>query len=95
MPSGPRYRHFSGLRERFRIGDEYEIVDARESDTILVNKPGCLLLSVDHLEAGFRLLLPEVEKALLNIWGVSPIQLTPNTWRYICIFGVVCKLKEI
>ncbi|MQL75563.1 hypothetical protein Taro_007967, partial [Colocasia esculenta] len=93
--SGVRCRHYSGLRERFRIGEEYEIIDAKESDSILVNKPGCLILSVDHLEAGFRLPLPEVAKALLNTWGVSPIQLTPNTWRYICIFGVVCKLKEI
>ncbi|MQL72018.1 hypothetical protein Taro_004341 [Colocasia esculenta] len=93
--SGPRYRHYSGLRERFRIGDEYEIVDAKEGESFLVNKPGCLLLSVDHLEAGFRLPLPEVAKALLNCWGVSPIQLTPNTWRYICIFGVICKMKKI
>ncbi|MQL76222.1 hypothetical protein Taro_008604 [Colocasia esculenta] len=93
--SGPRYRHYSGLRERFRIGDEYEIIDAKEGESFLVNKPGCLLLSVDHLEAGFRLPLPEVAKALLNCWGVSPIQLTPNTWRYICIFGVICKIKEI
>ncbi|MQL94641.1 hypothetical protein Taro_027299 [Colocasia esculenta] len=93
--SGPRYRHYSGFRERFRIGDEYEIIDAKEGESILVNKPGCLLLSVDHLEAGFRLPLPAVAKALLNCWGVSPIQLTPNTWRYICIFGVICKLKEI
>ncbi|MQL96089.1 hypothetical protein Taro_028762 [Colocasia esculenta] len=93
--SGPRYRHYSGLRERFRIGDEYEIIDAKEGESFLVNKPGCLLLSVDHLEAGFRLPLPEVAKALLNCWGVSPIQLTPNTWRYICIFSVICKLKEI
>ncbi|MQL81066.1 hypothetical protein Taro_013521 [Colocasia esculenta] len=93
--SGPRYLHYSGLREHFRIGDEYEIVDAKEGETLLANKPGCLLLSVDHLEAGFRLPLPEVAKALLNCWGVSPIQLTPNTWRYICIFGVICKIKEI
>ncbi|MQM08221.1 hypothetical protein Taro_041073 [Colocasia esculenta] len=93
--SGPRYRHYSGLRERFRIGDEYEIIDAKEGESFLVNKPGCLLLYVDHLEAGFRLPLSEVAKALLNCWGVSPIQLTPNTWRYICIFGVICKLKEI
>ncbi|MQL85391.1 hypothetical protein Taro_017902 [Colocasia esculenta] len=93
--SGPRYRHYNGLRERFRIGDEYEIIDAKEGESFLVNKPGCLLLSVDHLEAGFRLPLPEVAKALLNCWGVSPIQLTPNTWRYICIFGVICKIKEI
>ncbi|MQL69334.1 hypothetical protein Taro_001644 [Colocasia esculenta] len=93
--SGPRYRHYSGLRERFRIGDEYEIIDAKEGESFLVNKPGCLLLSVDHLEVGFRLPLPEVAKALLNCWGVSPIQLTPNTWRYICIFGVICKVKEI
>ncbi|MQM11376.1 hypothetical protein Taro_044284 [Colocasia esculenta] len=93
--SGPRYRHYSGLRERFRIGDEYEIIDAKEGESFLVNKPGCLLLSVDHLKAGFRLPLPEVAKALLNCWGVSPIQLTPNTWRYICIFGVICKIKEI
>ncbi|MQM22558.1 hypothetical protein Taro_055611 [Colocasia esculenta] len=93
--SGPRYRHYSGLRERFRIGDEYEIIDAKEGESFLVNKPGCLLLSVDHLEAGFRLPLPKVAKALLNCWGVSPIQLTPNTWRYICIFGVICKVKEI
>ncbi|MQM09847.1 hypothetical protein Taro_042728 [Colocasia esculenta] len=92
--SGPRY-HYSGLRERFRIGDEYEIIDAKEGESFLVNKLGCLLLSVDHLEAGFRLPLPEVAKALLNCWGVSPIQLTPNTWRYICIFGVICKVKEI
>ncbi|MQL69620.1 hypothetical protein Taro_001951, partial [Colocasia esculenta] len=93
--SGPRYCHYSGLCERFRIGDEYEIIDAKEGESFLVNKPGCLLLSLDHLEAGFRLPLPEVAKALLNVWGVSPIQLTPNTWRYICIFGVICKIKEI
>ncbi|MQM06844.1 hypothetical protein Taro_039672 [Colocasia esculenta] len=93
--SGPRYRHYSGLRERFKIGDEYEIVDAKEGESFLVNKPGCLLLSVDHLEAGFQLPLPEVAKALLNCWGISPIQLTPNTWRYICIFGVICRMKEI
>ncbi|MQM22351.1 hypothetical protein Taro_055402 [Colocasia esculenta] len=93
--SGPRYRHYSELHEQFRIGDEYEIIDAKEGESFLVNKPGCLLLSVDHLEAGFRLPLPEVAKALLNCWGVSPIQLTPNTWRYICIFGVICKIKEI
>ncbi|MQM21870.1 hypothetical protein Taro_054915, partial [Colocasia esculenta] len=93
--SGPWYRHYSGLRERFRIGDEYEIIDMKEGESFLVNKPDCLLLSVDHLEAGFRLPLPEVAKALLNCWSVSPIQLTPNTWRYICIFGVICKVKEI
>ncbi|MQL91495.1 hypothetical protein Taro_024110 [Colocasia esculenta] len=93
--NGPRYRHYSGLRERFRIGDEYEIIDAKEGESFLVNKPGRLLLSMDHLEAGFRLPLSEVAKALLNCWGVSPIQLTPNTWRYIYIFGVICRMKEI
>ncbi|MQM17805.1 hypothetical protein Taro_050783 [Colocasia esculenta] len=79
--SGPRCRHYNGLRERFRIGDEYEIIDAKEGESYLVNKPGCLPLSMDHMEAGFRLPLPEVAKALLNCWGVSSIQLTPNTWR--------------
>ncbi|MQL80297.1 hypothetical protein Taro_012746 [Colocasia esculenta] len=64
--SGPRYCHYSGLRERFRIGDEYEIVDAKEGESYLVNKPSCLPLSVDHMEAGLRLPLPEVAKALLN-----------------------------
>ncbi|MQL80406.1 hypothetical protein Taro_012867 [Colocasia esculenta] len=93
--SGPRCRHYSGLRERFRIGDEYEIVDAKEGESFLVNKPGCFPLSMDHLKAGFQLPLPEVAKALLNCWGVSPIQLMSNTWRYICIFGVICKIKEI
>ncbi|MQL93261.1 hypothetical protein Taro_025895 [Colocasia esculenta] len=92
---GPRCCHYNGLRERFRIGDEYEIIDAKEGESYLVNKLGCLPLSVDHMEAGLRLLLPEVAKVLLNRWGVSPIQLTPNTWRYICIFGVICRIKQI
>ncbi|MQL72379.1 hypothetical protein Taro_004710 [Colocasia esculenta] len=87
---GPSYRIELGAFQIVNHLVVYEIVSH-----LVVYEVCCLLLSVDHLEAGFRLPLPEVAKALLNTWGVSPIQLTPNTWRYICIFGVVCKLKEI
>ncbi|MQL97879.1 hypothetical protein Taro_030576 [Colocasia esculenta] len=63
---GPRCRHYKGLRKRFRIGDEYEIIMAKEEESHLVNKPRCLTLSLDHMEAGFRLPLLEVAMALLN-----------------------------
>ncbi|MQL81042.1 hypothetical protein Taro_013498 [Colocasia esculenta] len=62
---GPRC-YYSGLQECFRISDEYEIIDAKEGESYLVNKPGCLPLSVDHMEAGLRLPFLEVAKALLN-----------------------------
>ncbi|MQM06072.1 hypothetical protein Taro_038891 [Colocasia esculenta] len=78
---GPRCCHYNRLRECFRIGDEYEIIDAKEGESYLVNKPGCLPLSVDYMEVELRLPFPEVAKALLNRWGVLPIQLTLNTWR--------------
>ncbi|MQL70584.1 hypothetical protein Taro_002896 [Colocasia esculenta] len=92
---GPKYRSYEGLRERFRIGNEYDIVLAKEEESYLVNKPGCLILSLDLLEVGFRLPLPEVARALLNTWGVAPIQLTPNSWRTICVFCIVCKLRGV
>ncbi|MQL77854.1 hypothetical protein Taro_010300, partial [Colocasia esculenta] len=65
---GPKYHFFRGLRERFRIGGEYGIIFAKEEESYLVKKPGCIAPSLDLLEVGFRLSLPEVVKALLNIW---------------------------
>ncbi|MQM01854.1 hypothetical protein Taro_034614 [Colocasia esculenta] len=68
---------------------------AREEDSQLTNRPRCLTLSLDHMEAGFQLPLPEVAKALLNRWGLTLIQLTPNSWRTICIFCIICKLRKV
>ncbi|MQL92518.1 hypothetical protein Taro_025143 [Colocasia esculenta] len=92
---GTKYCSYEGLHERFRIGDEYDIVLAKEEESYLVNKVGCLVLSLELLEAGFWLPLLEVARALLNTWGVAPIQLTPNSWRTICVFCIVCKLRGV
>ncbi|MQL79966.1 hypothetical protein Taro_012408, partial [Colocasia esculenta] len=92
---GPKYRSYEGLRERFWIGAEYDIILAKEEESYLVNKPGCFTLSLDLLEAGFRLSLLEVVRALLNTWGIAPIQLTVNLWRTICVFCIICKLRGV
>ncbi|MQL78130.1 hypothetical protein Taro_010561 [Colocasia esculenta] len=92
---GPKYRSYEGLCEWFWIGTEYDIIMAKEEESYLVNKPGCFTLSLDLLEAGFRLPLPQVARALLNTWGIAPIQLTPNSWRTICIFCIICRLRGV
>ncbi|MQL98692.1 hypothetical protein Taro_031412 [Colocasia esculenta] len=90
-----KYRSFEGLRERFRIGEEYEIVLMREDESYLSQRPGCFVLSLDLLEAGLRLPVPEIAKELLRSWKVAPIQLTPNSWRTIFVFCVMCRKKKI
>ncbi|MQL92230.1 hypothetical protein Taro_024848 [Colocasia esculenta] len=90
-----KYRSFEGLRERFRIGEEYEIVLTREDESYLSQRPGCFVLSLDLLEAGLRLPVPEIVKELLRSWKVAPIQLTPNSWRTIFVFCVMCRKKKI
>ncbi|MQL97808.1 hypothetical protein Taro_030506 [Colocasia esculenta] len=90
-----KYRSFEGLRERFRIGEEYEIVLMREDESHLTLKPGCFMLSLNLLEAGLRLPMPEIAKELLRSWKVAPIQLTPNSWRTIFVFCIICRKKKI
>ncbi|MQL97611.1 hypothetical protein Taro_030307 [Colocasia esculenta] len=90
-----RYRSFEGLRERFRIGEEYDIVLMREDESYLTTRPGCFVLSLDLLEAGLRLPMPEIAKELLRSWKVAPIQLTPNSWRTIFVFCIICKKRKI
>ncbi|MQL96849.1 hypothetical protein Taro_029531 [Colocasia esculenta] len=90
-----KYRSFEGLREHFRIGEEYEIVLMREDESYLTQRPGCFVLSLDLLEAGLRLPVPEIAKELLRSWKVAPIQLTPNSWRTIFVFCVMCRKKKI
>ncbi|MQL71018.1 hypothetical protein Taro_003336 [Colocasia esculenta] len=90
-----KYRSFEGLRERFRIGEEYDIVLMREDESYLTLKPGCFVLSLDLLEAGLRLPMPEIAKELLRSWKVAPIQLTPNSWRTIFVFCIICRKKKI
>ncbi|MQM22678.1 hypothetical protein Taro_055733 [Colocasia esculenta] len=90
-----KYRSFEGLRERFRIGEEYEIVLMREDESHLTLKPGCFVLSLDLLEPGLRLPMPEIAKELLRSWKVAPIQLTPNSWRTIFVFCIICREKKI
>ncbi|MQM18717.1 hypothetical protein Taro_051711, partial [Colocasia esculenta] len=90
-----KYRSFEGLRERFRIGEEYDIVLMREDESYLTLKPGCFVLSLDLLEAGLRLPMSEIAKELLRSWKVAPIQLTPNSWRMIFVFCVICRKKKI
>ncbi|MQM17301.1 hypothetical protein Taro_050270 [Colocasia esculenta] len=72
---GSRYCHYEGLRECFRIGEEYEIVMAKGEELHLVNKPGCFALSVDHMESGFRLPLPEVAK---GFWAQFSLTASPT-----------------
>ncbi|MQL76817.1 hypothetical protein Taro_009217 [Colocasia esculenta] len=86
---------FEGLRERFRIGERYDIVLMREHESYLTTRPGCFVLSLDLLEAGLRLPMPEIAKELLRSWKVAPIQLTPNSWRSIFIFCIICKKRGI
>ncbi|MQM03320.1 hypothetical protein Taro_036098 [Colocasia esculenta] len=90
-----RYRSFEGLRERFRVGEEYDIVLMREDESYLTTRPGCFVLSLDLLEAGLRLPMPEIAKELLQSWKVAPIQLTPNSWRTIFVFCIICKKRKI
>ncbi|MQL75455.1 hypothetical protein Taro_007804 [Colocasia esculenta] len=90
-----KYRSFEGLRERFRIGEEYEIVLMSEDESHLTLKPGCFVLSLDLLEAGLRLPMPEIAKELLRSWKVAPIQLTPNSWRTIFVFCIICRKRKI
>ncbi|MQM08156.1 hypothetical protein Taro_041008 [Colocasia esculenta] len=90
-----KYRSFEGLRERFRIGEEYDIILMREDESYLTLKPGCFVLSLDLLEAGLRLPMPEIAKELLRSWKVAPIQLTPNSWRTIFVFCIICRKKKI
>ncbi|MQL85143.1 hypothetical protein Taro_017660 [Colocasia esculenta] len=88
-------RSFEGLRERLRIGEEYDIVLMREDESYLTTRPGCFVLSLDLLEAGLRLPMPEIAKELLRSWKVAPIQLTPNSWRSIFVFCIICKKRGI
>ncbi|MQM03303.1 hypothetical protein Taro_036082 [Colocasia esculenta] len=90
-----RYRSFEGLRERFQIGEEYDIVLMREDESYLTTRPGCFVLSLDLLEAGLRLPMPEIAKELLRSWKVAPIQLTPNSWKTIFVFCIICKKGKI
>ncbi|MQL91211.1 hypothetical protein Taro_023820 [Colocasia esculenta] len=90
-----RYRSFEGLQERFRICEEYDIVLMRKDESYLTTRPGCFVLSLDLLEAGLRLSMPEIEKELLRSWKVAPIQLTPISWRTIFIFCIICKKRKI
>ncbi|MQM06185.1 hypothetical protein Taro_039003 [Colocasia esculenta] len=90
-----KYQSFEGLRERFRIGDEYEIILMREDESHLTLRPGCFVLSLDLLEAGLRLPMPEIAKELLRSWKVAPIQLTPNSWRTIFVFCIICRKRKI
>ncbi|MQM15075.1 hypothetical protein Taro_048010 [Colocasia esculenta] len=39
--------------------------------------------------------MPEIAKELLRSWKVAPIQLTPNSWRTIFIFCIICKKRKI
>ncbi|MQL89463.1 hypothetical protein Taro_022033 [Colocasia esculenta] len=90
-----KLRNFEGLRERFRIGEEYDIVLMREDESYLTTRPGCFILSLDLLEAGLRLPMSEIAKELLRSWKVAPIQLTPNFWRSIFVFCIICKERGI
>ncbi|MQM18969.1 hypothetical protein Taro_051966 [Colocasia esculenta] len=90
-----KYRCFEGLRERFWIGEEYDIVLMREDESHLTLRPGCFVLSLDLLEAGLRLPMPEIAKELLRSWKVAPIQLTPNSWKTIFVFCIICRKRKI
>ncbi|MQM13250.1 hypothetical protein Taro_046173 [Colocasia esculenta] len=59
-PRRTRYRFLEGLRERYLIGEEYDIVLAMEEDSDMLQNPGCIAMSLDLLEAGFWLPLPAV-----------------------------------
>ncbi|MQL95663.1 hypothetical protein Taro_028331 [Colocasia esculenta] len=78
---GPKYRSYEGLRERFRIGDEYDIVLAKEEESYMVNKPGCLILSLDLLEVGFRLPLPETICVFYIVCKLRGVQGSAEVFR--------------
>ncbi|MQL91519.1 hypothetical protein Taro_024125 [Colocasia esculenta] len=61
-----KYRCFKALRERYRIGEEYDIILVREDQTYMLDKLECFALSLDILDMGFRLPLPEVARDLLS-----------------------------
>ncbi|MQL69854.1 hypothetical protein Taro_002175 [Colocasia esculenta] len=56
----------------------------------LMDKPECFTLSLDILEVGFRL-----ARDMLNAWKITPIQLTPNSWRTIGVFYIMCQKKGV
>ncbi|MQL92023.1 hypothetical protein Taro_024644 [Colocasia esculenta] len=67
----------------------------REDESHLTLRPGCFVLSLDLLEAGLRLPMPEIAKEVLRSWKVAPIQLTPNSWRTIFVFCIICRKRKI
>ncbi|MQL99067.1 hypothetical protein Taro_031784 [Colocasia esculenta] len=66
-----------------------------EDESHLTLRLGCFVLSLDLLEAGLRLPMPEIAKELLRSWKVAPIQLTPNSWRTIFVFCIICRKRKI
>ena len=80
------------IRERYGI-PSFVGMEANPLDHTRSHPPkGCIGMFASVLAAGFRVPMDEYEREILNTLKLAPIQLTPNSWRW--VLGLRAAFKE-
>ncbi|RWW10249.1 hypothetical protein GW17_00026219 [Ensete ventricosum] len=83
-------RRLVEVRERFYIPPDYKLHVPLPGQHPYDTFPNGFGLSTDTLEAGLWFPLHLVIEACLIEWQISPLQMTPNSWRYLVTFLWEC-----
>ena len=80
------------IREKYGI-PSFVGMEANPLDHGLLHPPkGCIRMFTSILAAGFRVPMDEYEREILDTLRLAPIQLTPNSWRW--LLGLRVAFKE-
>ena len=77
------------------IPARYEIELADPGKRVDLPPTGCLGVYEEALKASFRFPLHPFVVQLLNIYLISPFQITPNSWRFVIGFLSLCFLRNV
>ncbi|KAL5994071.1 hypothetical protein ACLOJK_034942 [Asimina triloba] len=73
----------ASIWSRYLISNFFEFLIPLEGETLRSHREGCVCLNEWMFKVGVRIPLEFGISELLNIFGVAPIQIMPNSWRII------------
>ncbi|RRT49617.1 hypothetical protein B296_00005726 [Ensete ventricosum] len=79
------------IREWYSIPAEYRLHVPQSGQRPFSSDAPSMCISVDALEAGLRFPLHPLIEECLKWWRISPIQVAPNSWRYLVVFLGECR----
>ncbi|KAL2226042.1 UNVERIFIED_CONTAM: hypothetical protein Sindi_1962900 [Sesamum indicum] len=82
------------IREKYHIPPSFEVVIPTPTDRMHRPPRGFCSLSLNHFDAGLRLLLAPYVSQILRRLELCPMQLSPNSIRHIVVFIIIMRVHH-